>query len=83
MGGYGALKLGAHPPRAVRRGRHASPASPIQATARRDLPRPEIIDRVFGDEITPADDVLALLEAADPTSLPTLYVGCGTEDGAA
>ncbi|MDX6372428.1 MAG: putative tributyrin esterase, partial [Nocardioidaceae bacterium] len=32
------------------------------------------------DEITPADDLLALLEAADPASLPRLYVGCGTEE---
>jgi S-formylglutathione hydrolase FrmB len=35
---------------------------------------------VFGDEITPTDDVLALLEAADPATLPRLYVGCGTEE---
>ena len=30
----------------------------------------------------PTDDVLALLDAADPASLPQLYVGCGHRGGA-
>jgi putative tributyrin esterase len=79
MGGYGALKLGfTHP------GRYAAAAS-LSGVARiqglvTDLPRPEIVDRVFGGAIAPEDDVLALLEAADLASLPKLYVGCGTEE---
>jgi S-formylglutathione hydrolase FrmB len=79
MGGYGALKLGfTHPDR------YAAVAT-LSGVARiqglvEDLPRPEIVERVFGGEITPADDVLALLGAADRTTLPRLYVGCGTEE---
>ena len=79
MGGYGALKLGfTHPDR------FAAVAS-LSGVARiqglvTDLPRPEIVDRVFGGDIRPSDDILALLGAGDPAALPALYVGCGTEE---
>jgi putative tributyrin esterase len=79
MGGYGALKLGfTHPDRYAAVASLSGVANIHGLSA--DLPRPEIMARVFGDEITPTDDVLALLEAADPATLPRLYVGCGTEE---
>src|SRR4029078_7871529 len=43
---------------------------------------PRLSDRVFGDAgpAGSADDLLWLLDQADPASLPPLYVCCGTED---
>ena len=47
-----------------------------------DLPTgPRSWSRVFDGEITPADDIFALLESADRPTLTELYVGCGTEEG--
>ncbi|HYH35453.1 MAG TPA: alpha/beta hydrolase family protein [Nocardioides sp.] len=79
MGGYGALKLGlTHP------GRFAAVASLSGAVDVRSLAsrpeRAEIVDRVFGGSFSPSDDLYELLAAADPASVPPLYVGCGTEE---
>jgi pimeloyl-ACP methyl ester carboxylesterase len=79
MGGYGALKLGLTHPDRYAAVASLSGVAKIQGLVT-DLPRPEIVDRVFGGEISPSDDVLALLDAADPATLPRLYVGCGTEE---
>ena len=79
MGGYGALKLALTHPERYAAAASLSGVAEIQALLG-DLPRPEIVERVFGGEIAPADDVLALLEAADPATMPRLYVGCGTEE---
>jgi S-formylglutathione hydrolase FrmB len=84
MGGYGALKWALRSP-----GRFAAAASLSGAV---DLARlrggrfrsedPRMFERIFGDQEiarTP-DDVLGLLERADPATLPRLYACCGTED---
>lgn len=79
MGGYGALKHAfTHPDR------YAAAASLSGVVDIRsltgELARPEIVRRVFDDEITAEDDLRQLLEAADPGELPALYLGCGTEE---
>ena len=79
MGGYGALKLGFTHPDRYAAVASLSGVAKIRALVD-DLPRPEIVDRVFGGAISPGDDVMALLEAAEPATLPKLYVGCGTEE---
>lgn len=79
MGGYGALKWALHDP-----GRFAAAASlsgALDLAALVSLPeRRPLFSRVFGDRIAPADDLFALLARADVEALPSLYVGCGTED---
>jgi putative tributyrin esterase len=81
MGGYGALKHAfTHPER------YAAVAS-LSGVARiqglvDDLPRPELVERVFGGDFAPEDDLFQLLETVDAASLPALYVGCGTEEDA-
>jgi S-formylglutathione hydrolase FrmB len=79
MGGYGALKHGFTHPERYAAVATLSGVPRIQGLVE-DLPRPEIVERVFGGELGPADDVLALLDAADPSALPQLYVGCGTDE---
>jgi putative tributyrin esterase len=79
MGGYGAMKLAlTHPDR------YAAAASLSGALDLEELSsRPErvgLFDRIFGDTIPPAADVFALVDAADPTSLPRFHVSTGTED---
>ena len=37
--------------------------------------------RLFPDgRCPPADDLFALVSAADPSALPALWLGCGSED---
>jgi S-formylglutathione hydrolase FrmB len=38
------------------------------------------VQRVFGGRFTQDDDLHALLEAADPVTVPPLYISCGTEE---
>lgn len=78
MGGYGALKLALrHPERFAAA---ASMSGALDLTTLMQRPdRDEIFARVFGGEISPDDDLLALVaQGAAPT--PRLWVGCGTED---
>lgn len=80
MGGYGALKLGlSHP------GRYAAVASLSGVADLRHLlgrpERQELVERVFGGDVTGAADTFALLETVDPADRPPLYVACGTEEG--
>jgi putative tributyrin esterase len=84
MGGYGALKWALREP-----GRFAAAASLSGAVdvagLRTDRIRPEdprLFDRVFGDRGAAGgpDDLLWLLDQADPSALPGLYLCCGTED---
>jgi putative tributyrin esterase len=83
MGGYGAWKWALRHP-----GRFAAAASLSGAV---DLPAiatdfdwpedPHMFRRLFPDgRVPPADDLFALLSAADPTALPALWLGCGSED---
>jgi S-formylglutathione hydrolase FrmB len=79
MGGYGALKLGlTHP------GRFAAVASLSGAVDIRSLvtreERGEIVERVLDGTFAESDDLYQLLAAADPTTVPPLYLGCGTDE---
>lgn len=79
MGGYGALKWALNQP-----DRFAAAASLSGALDVRTLSglreRRELFDRVFDGRIGEQDDLFALLAAAEVGTLPSLYVGCGTED---
>lgn len=77
MGGYGALKLAlTHP------GRYAAAASLSGGLDLRRLmllpERGDLMDRIFGGEVTDEQDVFTLL--AQASGVPPLYLGCGTED---
>lgn len=79
MGGYGALKLALSHPQ-----RYAAAASLSGVADLRTLlergERAEILQRVFGGEVRADEDLFALLDAAELSALPRLWVGCGTED---
>ena len=79
MGGYGALKWALNQP-----DRFAAAASLSGALDVRTLSglreRREVFDRVFDGHLREQDDLFALLAAAEVDTLPSLYVGCGTED---
>lgn len=77
MGGYGAMKLALHHP-----DRYAAAASLSGALDLARLfdirpEREELLQRIFGGELAPGDDLVPLLDQA---RLPRLWVGCGTED---
>jgi putative tributyrin esterase len=81
MGGYGALKWALRHP-----GRFAAAASLSGvvdlARLQRVGDRPEVMDAAFGGRSVAGtdDDLLHLMDAADPVTLPRLYVCCGNED---
>ena len=83
MGGYGAMKWALREPH-----RFAAAASLSGALAlshpseRADPDFAALMQRVFGGGPTDGtgDDVIHLLRTVDPTALPSLYVGCGTDD---
>lgn len=79
MGGYGAFKWALRQPE-----RFAAAASMSGALDVVDLSRwsdrSALFERVHGGTIAPEDDLFALVEAADPASLPALHLSCGTED---
>ena len=78
MGGYGALKLALTHPERYAAAASLSGALDIRYLIGRE-DRAALFQRVFDNEVGPADDLFALLEAA--SGIPPLYVGCGTEDG--
>jgi S-formylglutathione hydrolase FrmB len=84
MGGYGALKWALRQPERFAAAASLSGAVDVAGLrTRRVRPEdPRLFDRVFGDREAAGspDDVLAVLRAADPATLPALYACCGTED---
>jgi S-formylglutathione hydrolase FrmB len=83
MGGYGAVKWALRQP--DRFAAAASLSGALDVARRQREPRPQdsaLIRRVFGDFVVAGtdDDLLALVDRADPASLPRLYLCCGTED---
>jgi len=79
MGGYGALKWALRQP--DRFAAAASMSGAVDVVALATLPeRSELPDRIFGGLPGHDDDLFAMLEGADPDTLPSLYVACGTED---
>jgi S-formylglutathione hydrolase FrmB len=84
MGGYGAFKWALRQPHRFAAAAGLSGALDVVALRRTRARRavdPDLFDRVFGDRLEGTDDdLLALLERADPAALPRLYLACGTED---
>jgi putative tributyrin esterase len=82
MGGYGAFKWALRRPE--RFAAAAALSAPLDLAYLRETDdRPhigEIMSRVFGGHESPGDDLVGLLGAAGPASLPSLLVRCGTED---
>ncbi len=79
MGGYGALKWALHQPHRFAAAASLSGALDVVALSRAPQPR-EVFARVYDGHVGAEDDLFALLAAADVDTLPSLYVGCGTED---
>jgi S-formylglutathione hydrolase FrmB len=79
MGGYGAFKWALRQPDRFAAAASLSGALDL-AVLEEDSWRRPLFDRVFDGEIGPGDDLFGLVAAADPGSLPALYVGCGTGD---
>ena len=80
MGGYGALKWALRHPDRVAAAASLSGAVDLSAIAAGfDWPEdPQMFRRLFPDgPVPPADDLFALVSAADPTALPALWLGCG------
>lgn len=80
MGGYGALRLGLTHPDRFGAVASLSGVADVRALGGR-LERAELVTRVFGDEFSASNDIYALLAAAEPGSIPPLYISCGTEEG--
>ncbi|MGA8211878.1 MAG: alpha/beta hydrolase family protein [Nocardioidaceae bacterium] len=80
MGGYGALKWALRDPSRFGAAASLSGALDLAAPRGEDDWRRPLLERIFAGPVGAADDLFALLAAADPSTLPPLYVGCGTED---
>jgi putative tributyrin esterase len=79
MGGYGALKWALRRPEQFAAA--ASLSGALDVVALSTVPwRGPLFDRVFGGTVDREDDLFALLDGADVDSLPSCYVGCGTDD---
>ncbi len=79
MGGYGALKWALHQPERFAAAASLSGALDLHDVLGRADGR-DVAERVFGGRLRADDDLLELVAQADVQSLPSLYVGCGTED---
>ena len=80
MGGYGAVKWALRDPHRFAAAATMSGALDIPALLRDPARSGELVDRVFGPELDPDEDLFALLESADAALLPRLHVSCGTAD---
>jgi S-formylglutathione hydrolase FrmB len=79
MGGYGALKWALRQPERFAAAASMSGALDIVELSKRS-DRGSLFERVHGDAIPPEEDLIKLVAAADPGTLPPLHVSCGTED---
>ncbi|SDR85042.1 alpha/beta hydrolase [Actinopolymorpha singaporensis] len=82
MGGYGAVKWALRQPERFAAAASLSGALDVANPGMRQG-RPELMDRVFGEDVRGTDnDLLWLLEQAAKSGrqLPALHVSCGTED---
>lgn len=80
MGGYGALKWALHQPERFAAAASLSGALDLEAISRVEWRQP-LFERVFEGQVGPGDDLFTLLAEADVDALPSIYVGCGTDDG--
>jgi S-formylglutathione hydrolase FrmB len=79
MGGYGAVKWALRHPERFAAAASLSGALDLDILASDEWRRP-LFEQVFDGHVGPRDDLFALLDGADVTGLPRLFVGCGTED---
>ena len=79
MGGYGALKLALTHPTRYAAAASLSGVVDVRAIGRRPE-RAELVERVFAGGFADGDDLFTLLEAADPATLPRLYLACGAQE---
>lgn len=80
MGGYGALKLALRQPERFAAAGSLSGALDVRAMHAGGWRKP-LVANIWGAGGPPVeDDLLALLDGADPTSLPALWASCGTSD---
>jgi putative tributyrin esterase len=79
MGGYGALKWALHQPERFAAAASLSGALDLVALSH-TAERGPLFQRVFGGAVGPHDDLFALVAGADVETLPSFYLGCGTED---
>jgi putative tributyrin esterase len=84
MGGYGAFKLALRQPERFAAAACLSGAVNLTGlrTGRIREEDPRMFERIFGDQTIAGgpDDLLHLLDQAEPASLPALYLSCGSED---
>ncbi len=84
MGGYGAFTWALRQPDRFAAAACLSGAVHLSGlrSGRTRPDDPRMFERVFDDRPVDggADDLFALLDAADPTALPALHLSCGTED---
>ncbi len=83
MGGYGAMKWALRQPERFAAAASLSGALALSHPSERADPEfAALMQRVFGDGPTEGttDDLAQLVATAQPKELPSLYVGCGTED---
>ena len=84
MGGYGAFKLALRQPERFAAAACLSGAVDLTGlrTGRTREEDPRMFERIFGDQTMAGgpDDLLHLLDQAQPESLPALYLCCGSED---
>jgi len=78
MGGYGAFKWALREPERFAAAASLSGALDVANDAR--LWDAEVPQVWGGHRPGPGDDLVALVERADPTTLPALFVSCGTQD---
>ncbi len=80
MGGYGALKWALHQPERFAAAASLSGALDLDVLSRRRVAGSRCSSGSSTARSGPHDDLFALLDDADIESLPSVYVGCGTED---
>jgi S-formylglutathione hydrolase FrmB len=84
MGGYGAFKLALRQPERFAAAACLSGAVHLSGlrTGRTRPEDPRMFERVFGDAPVrdSDDDLFWLLDRADPATVPSLFLACGTED---
>lgn len=78
MGGYGAMKWALRQPERFAAAASMSGALDL-ASLVRSPDRPELRERVFGEQLDPSEDLVALLRTSK-ADVPPLHVSCGTED---
>jgi putative tributyrin esterase len=84
MGGYGAFKWALRHPDRIAAAASLSGAVDVAGlrSQRERTEDPRMFERIFGNQELAGgpDDLLWLLDQAEPAALPSLYLCCGTED---